>query len=207
MVAVINLNKYRSFLETQRFRKKELEDLVFEVEEQLLEVVDRLQHLVDLRDILGVVGTLAKDRVKGVIESLVTSALKAVFDDGYSFEIENKIQRDKSETVMYVVIDGERNSLKDELGGGVIDLVSFVLRVVMWSISSPRSSNTIILDEPGKFLSKDKLDLFGTLIKRLSDMLGIQFIIVTHENSLIDAADASYAVVQDNGVSSVEKVV
>ena len=182
-----------------RSRKEHVQNLKYDNKD--------LENLKLGRDIVSRVGVLAQERLKTIVESLVTEALQAVFGDDFVFEMVCEISRNKPEVFFYVVKNGRRSSLKDELGGGVVDIVSFVLRVVMWSLSNPRSIDTLILDEPGKFVSKDKLDLFGLMISEISKRLGLQFIIVTHERDLIEAADKAFCVVQKKGISYVDQVV
>ena len=202
----MNLIKYSDFLAQKKGLKKRLEGQKKGIETELDDKRQFVCNLKEAREIISTVGVLAQNEVKTVIEELVTQALQSVFGNKYSFVIENKILRNKPETSFYVEIDGKRFSLKEELGGGVVDVTSFAVRIVLWAITSPRSANTIILDEPGKFISKDKLQSFGEMIKSLSKMLGIQFVIITHENELAEISDKAYNVTQENGISVVEEV-
>lgn len=160
----------------------------------------------EAREVMSRVGVLAQMEIKQIIEELVSQALQSVFGDRYSFEVDNQIQRNKPETNFYVIVDGRRRLLKVGLGGGVVDLVAFSLRVVLWAIQNPRSTSTLVLDEPLRFLDKQKLVQAGVMIKKLSEMLNLQFIIVTHEAQLIDVADRAYLVEQVKGISKVEKI-
>ena len=65
---------------------------------------------------------------------------------------------------------------------------------------------TIILDEPLKDADKRKLIFLGDMIKELTNSLGVQFIMVTHEEQLIAAADRAFRVSQENDISSVEVI-
>ena len=68
---------------------------------------------------------------------------------------------------------------------------------------TPRTRNTIILDEPFKHLSKDLHDRASQMIQNLSKQLGIQFIIVTHEPALSQFADKVFEVKQRKGISKI----
>jgi len=200
------LREYRKFLVNLTTSKHQYEDKLSRLDKEISSLDEKHAELCEARDVMNIVGTLCQDRTKGVIEFLVSQALEAVFGPEYSFEVENKVIRNQPEMYFYVVISGKRYSLKEELGGGVIDLVSFILRVVLWSITTPRTRPTIILDEPGKFISRDKQEVFGEMIKVLSEMLGIQFIIITHEDVLEKVADVAYFVEQKRGVSNVRRL-
>lgn len=202
----MNLVKYSNFLAEKKGLKKRIETQKSDIEIDLEREEQNVSNLRDARDLMNTVGVIAQNEVKIIIEELVTQALQSVFGKRYSFVIENVVQRNKPETNFYIDIDGKKFSLREELGGGVIDVVSFSVRIVLWALMSPRSSSTIILDEPGKFISKDKLQGFGEMIKQLSDTLGIQFIVVSHEYELANVANVAYNVNQENGVSNVERV-
>jgi acetoin utilization transport system ATP-binding protein len=141
-----------------------------------------------------------------VVEALVTEALHYVFGDNYSFEIESTVSRSQAEAQMWVVIDDYQHSLKDELGGGVVDVCSFVLRVTFWALQVNRTEPVLIFDEPLKNVDSGRLEAIGVMIKSLSERLGVQFILVTHEQELASIADVSYRVIITNGTSTVEKI-
>ena len=90
-------------------------------------------------------------------------------------------------------------------GGGVIDIASFALRIALWSISSPRPMNTLIFDEPFRFLSRELQPRAGIMLQEICKKLGLQIILVTHNPSLIDSADKIFRVSQRNGKSIVKE--
>jgi len=204
----MQIKGYQRFLYEKRALKKLLEDRCVVLEDEKSGLGNKLEHLGEAREVVSKVGILAQQEVKDIVEDLVTQALQVVFGSSYSFEMEDKIQRNKPETYFYLKIGDRRNLLKDDLeGGGVVDLVSFGLRVVLWAISTPRTASVIMLDEPVKYIDKVRLEQTGVMIKKLSEMLGLQFIIVTHEDQLIDVADCGYHVEKIEGISRVRKVV
>ena len=91
----------------------------------------------------------------------------------------------------------------DASGGGAVDVAAFALRVASWSMQHPRSRATIILDEPMRFLSTDLQPKASEMLKQLSEKLGLQFIIITHEEELADEADKVFEIRQRKGVSEV----
>lgn len=200
----MHLSKYVEFLNTTVIKKDLLTLERDSITKKLKDTATMSSNLVKARDIMISVGIISQEEIKIVIEELVTQALQGIFGDNYSFVLENKIARNKPETEFYVIQDGKKRSLKDELGGGVIDVISFAIRIILWAITSDRTDNVIILDEPMKFVSKDKLEMCGEMLRYMSEILNIQFILITHEGQLINAADAAFCVKQINGVSVIE---
>jgi len=201
-----DIKKYEDFLYTNKLKRELLSKNIATAEANTVVYSEKAANFIEARDIFSIVGTLVQQETKSVIQDLVTLALSSVFGPEYAFELEDKISRNKPETYMHIVINGEKYSMEDDLGGGIVDVTSFALRVVLWALTTPRTAATIILDEPGKFISKDKLSLFGTMIQTLADMLEIQFIIVTHEDQLVETTEIGYIVKQTDGISAVESI-
>lgn len=203
---MIQLADYQNFLSQKEAEKKYLQDRRDSIGGELSALQSQLSDLTEAQDIMNSVGILAQIEVKEVIESLVTKALQSIYGPEYSFEIENHIARNQPETYMYVVINGVRNMLKDELGGGVVDTVGFALRVILWALRSLRTDNVLVLDEPMRNLrDKDRLTQFGLLIREISELLGVQFIVVTNEELLKDIGDAVFEVEKIGNVSNVNR--
>ena len=139
------------------------------------------------------------------IESLVTMAMQAVYERPFIFHVTFDTSGNKSECVLAIEENGEiYENVSEDMGIGLLDVVSFALRVVLWSMEKPRSRNTIILDEPFKFVGHGELlDRTGVMIKTIQERLGIQFIIVTHERGLEGIADKVWEVKLAEGKSMV----
>lgn len=144
------------------------------------------------------------------IADIVTTALDAVFGaSAYEFDIEFVQKRGKTEVEIAFVRDGNKIDPLSASGGGAVDVASFALRVAVWSLlknSGRPVLDTIILDEPFRFLSRDLQPLAGQMLKLLSKKLGVQFIMVTHNQDLIDCADAVFEVTNKNGESHVKQI-
>jgi len=153
----MNLIKYEKFLNQKRATKELLEN---EVGNLQIEVRNRQDHLVNLEEalsIMNIVGILVQQEFEEVVEVLVTQALKFVFGDNHSFEIDSKIERNQPEVHMFIVIDGEKFSPRDdEFSGGQADVVSFALRVILWAIQYERTRATLLFDEPFRNLHGTK---------------------------------------------------
>ena len=197
------ISKYRNYVEQQKGKRDHCLELI-QSEKALLKSLSRsLKNTEAAQLIIQTVARQTQDELKFHISDIVSAALAAVFDDPYEFEVDFVIKRGKTECEMYFVRGGERTDPMDASGGGAVDVASFALRIACWSISQPKPNNTIILDEPFRFLSSELQPKAGEMLKMLSEKLGLQFIIVTHNNDLIDAADNVFTVKMKNRVSEV----
>jgi len=196
---------YRDFLTSTRARKEILDEQLQELTESVEELKDEGKYLAEALEVINVTGVVAQTQFQGVIEDLVTEALQFLFGKSYEFKLENHIARKQPETQMFVVIDGAKNSLKTELGGGVLDIVSVALRIVCWALDIKNTEPVLILDEPCKFVSKCHMEALGEMLQSLTKLLKLQLVMVSHESGLIEIADRAYRVQLEGGVSRVEK--
>lgn len=106
----------------------------------------------------------------------------------------------------YIIEYDKKFNPIDENGGGVVDIVSFALRIALWNIKKGKKLNALILDEPFRFISEDLRYKAGEILKQLSEKLKLQFIIVTHDPNIIEIADRSFLVKKARKTSKIERI-
>jgi DNA repair exonuclease SbcCD ATPase subunit len=158
--------------------------------------------------IIQEVGKQTQEQVRYHIEDIVSLAIDSIFPNQYNFIIDFDIKRNKTEAEIYFIDRKTGCKIKpmDAMGGGIVDISSFALRVALWSLKTGKKNNTIILDEPMRFLSKDLQPKGAEMIKKLSEKLNIQFIIVTHNSEIVEYSDKVFEVKKINGISTVTEV-
>lgn len=163
--------------------------------------------LADAVDVAQTVSVTLQSQVKDKIVSVVQTGLDATFP-GNGFAMDFVSRRDRTEVDMYVTDPGgNRQSILDGSGGGLKDIVSFLLRVSIWSMDRG-TSDVILLDEPMKFMSAGHREEGASLLEVLSGDLGVQFLVVSHVQEIIDGADVVYKVTKNqDGMSSAKKVI
>jgi len=145
------------------------------------------------------------------VEGLVTRALRAVFrrrDYRFRFLWEEKRGVAAATPLLTTVHGGEEveTELVDGHGGGVVDVVAFVLRFVVARHSRPPLARLIVADEPFRHVAAEHADGLGELLASLAGQ-GWQFLIVTHQRALAERADRAYRVrLGEDGRSIVERV-
>ena len=140
------------------------------------------------------------------IGEVVSLALSAVFDDPYRLVLVSSIKHGKTAFSLFFERDGEMVRPYDSSGGGAVDVAAFALRISLWSLKSPGTRNTVILDEPFRFISADLQDKAGLMLKEISKRLNLQIIMVSHNESLIDISDKSFNVTMKKGKSIVREI-
>ncbi len=153
-------------------------------------------------EILQVVAKQTQENIEKHISSIVSIALASIFDEPYKFRLIYEIKRGKTEAKLVLERDGEFTDPMYGAGGGVVDVAAFALRIALHMLSSTRK--VIILDEPFRFLSKDLQPKAGAMLKELSSKLGLQVIMVTHNEEFIEAADRVFEVSKTGNTSKVE---
>ena len=185
--------------------KKQIVKSLDTVKTRNIQYVKKLRHLEKAQVFLQKAAQDTQEQLKIHVEDIVQLALDAIFPDKYAFEIQFYIAYGKT-TAELVFISRQSGHTVDPMvasGGGVVDVCSFALRLACWTLSRG-IDKVIILDEPFRFLSKNLQERAGALLKELSFKLGIQIILTTHLDALIDAADKIVNVKLDRrGVSQV----
>ena len=144
------------------------------------------------REVITKVGKSIQTGVEGAFTSIVSLALQSVFGDTYQFQLRFTERRNQLEADLVLIQDGNECSPIDSVGGGVVDICSLALRIAALIIQ--QSAKVVVLDEPCRCLSTDLQNKASEMIKTLSEKLGIQFIIVTHEEELTACADKIFTI-------------
>jgi len=172
-------------------REQAQRDMVLQQRDRALKNLKKAEQFYEdalkARSILQTAAENTQKVMETQMSTLVTSALEGIFPDPYQFVVRFVQRRNKTECDLLFSKNGEEFKPVESSGGGPLDIASFALRVAFWCIQSNRP--TIILDEPFKFLSVDLQPKAGELLKRLSEELGIQFIVITHLTELLPYGD------------------
>jgi hypothetical protein len=160
----------------------------------------RVETLEKCRQLVMKVGEDTQVELKNIIEHTVTLALQSVYGLKYKFVVQFKYdKRDQLEVSFFIDKDGLLlEPRKDTMGYGVVDICSFSLRMVMWMLSEPQTAPLMVMDEPFKNASSGFVSLISEMVKQISEMLGVQFIIATHINGMIEQADTIHYIGGEN---------
>lgn len=194
----MNIQKIKELYQQSKGMKIQIEKDLESNKLLLQKTNERMKRLEDAQTFLQKVAQETQEHLKFKIEDIVNLALETCFPNEYTFRLNFNISRGKTEAEL-VFLSQSTNRPIDPMnasGGGVVDIACFALRIASYVLEQG-IDNVIVLDEPMKFVSKDLLDSAGEILKVLSTKLGLQIIMVTHENKFIDIADKVFEVKKD----------
>lgn len=114
-------------------------------------------------------------------ESITNRCLETVFGDAIKLKLHHAESGGGTEVKVTVsTCDGEDVDPLTACGGGVVDVVSFGLRLaaIICDVSQPRK--ILILDEPFRFVSVNYRAKLADMLESLASQCGVQIIMVTH---------------------------
>ena len=136
--------------------------------------------------LVSVAGEQVRENIKTGFEDIVTHALRSIVGEEYNLKVVFAKRGNMQETHMNVCTPdfSEAFDPLDCRGGGIVDIVSLVLRVAMLELCQPKIHGPLILDEPFKHLSKEYIQNASVFLAELVNKMGRQVICVTHVTSL-----------------------
>lgn len=203
--AVRELDKWRIRHERREAARDEILSQIDDIEIRAEEAARNVRVLDYVHELLKIIASKREARVRDRLETLVTQALRIVFeDDSYSFFIEQSIKRDQaSATLMLEKSDEDGNLFRTPIrgfhGGGVVDIIAFVLNAIILKLVRPLRRQTMWLDEPFSQVSKSYRPRVAEMLRWLHEETGLQFVIVTHEQEYISVADTVTRISQTSG--------
>lgn len=154
----------------------------------------------EISSLLNKVSSISWTRTKDQFESLVDSALRAVFPDrNYKFVIHQEMKRGMSNVEFSVIEDDVETDIWEEGGLGVADVVGFALRVAYLALYRPKLFPLLVVDEPFRHLSAEYVPNVSRFVSKVSRDLGIQIVAVSHNSDLISAADQVFRLEKIDG--------
>jgi len=145
---------------------------------------DKVAATLAAQKILQEVAQNVQERAHQQIAEIVSKCLATVFEDPYTFRIIFEKKRGKTEARLAFMRGLEEFSPRD-VGGGVVDVAAFALRLACMLLTRPPVRRVLIADEPFRFLSQQYRPRMRHLLETLAKDMGVQFILVTHAPDLV----------------------
>jgi len=194
-------DRYKTLFIKKNLLEKELKTKTFK-----LNVANRkLKHYEEARAIFVRLSRNLQTEAKKHIERITTMALQTVFDDRYSYQLVYEEKRSVMTCTPVVKIGNKEYVPKEDQGGGAQDTIGFIQKIILWSIQVPRSRNFILLDEPFRFCGDLTMKALE-IVKKLSQKLNLQILIITHEPEIANACDRVWLITNPKDRSIVKRI-
>jgi chromosome segregation ATPase len=200
----MNLIELRTKIEQQKGKKEEVQSSIKGLRRKLTKEKRHLQNLEKASSIIRIVGLETQQQLQFHISDITSLAMEGIFPDPYKVQLEFVEKRGKTECDILFDRNGNQVKPLDAVGGGAVDVASFALRIASWSMAMRKTRNVILLDEPMRFLSSAYQENASEMIKEVSQKLGIQFVIVSHNQILTENADKVFEVSIKKGITKVK---
>lgn len=184
------------------------------LEKQLAEAGSRQSNALEEMKLLeNVVALLAalqetwKERFQAAIGQIVSEGLAGVFGEKLELVCEIGQSGDRP-TARFAVRDsrGLETEIMDARGGGLVNVVSFLLRVLVLLSARPAMRRLLILDEPFNNVSGEFIEPVIALLQRIAEDGDMQMLIVSHNPDMARAADVAYEFRLEDGVTKVRRL-
>jgi len=185
-----------------KLHQQQLETL----QKQLASTIENLRNTELVRNLAQLVSEAVRAQTVETFVTLVTSALQAVFEDDLRFNISTTIKRGKPSTEFQVISQTEDGEIvlnpEGSFGDSVNFLIALILRISLCLLY--KTNGPILLDEPTKSVDSYHNAKIALFLRTLADQLQRQLIIVTHDDSLAEAAETLITVHKQRGESKIE---
>ena len=143
-------------------------------------------------ELLSLVQKVTRDKIKESFEIIVTHALNYIFEsDKYSFHLVFG-RRGNLQELDFAVQTPDKNEPLDPMttdAGGVLNIISFALRVVLMEVALPKINGFIISDESFSNLSEEYVERASQFLKEINSKMNRQIIAISHQSKMLDSAD------------------
>lgn len=201
-----NLTELKQIYERKVGKREQVELDIINLQSELNVNSKKIKHLEKAHEIVKIVGGETQQQLQFHISDITSLSLESVFDNPYQLVMDFVERRGKVECDLLFSRNGVTIKPKDSAGFGSMDIASLALRVAAWSMQTPRTRPTLLLDEPFKHLSEKYHEPASQMVKELSDKLGIQFILTTHIPILSEYADRVFHTTIKNKVTEIKQV-
>lgn len=195
-------------------RQGEARSLLTRAKDLQTEVTSLSEMVEDLDRVTLLLNSMGEDRqqkAQQTIEELVTRGLQTIFDETLSFHIV-QTTRGKTVQVDFIVrttLHGRaiETPVLDARGGGLAATIGFLLRLVVLLLTRGQRQDTlIVLDETFAHVSAEYLPAVSAFVREVVDKTGVQIIMVTHQEELMEGADQVYRFTMHEGQTKAEAV-
>ena len=174
---------------------------------ELAELAVLQQLLIKCIEVFRSVANNRREVLKARLERLLSYGLQVVFEEPLKLIVEYK-KWGASDRVYLNVDDGYViNEIQRFRGGGLVEVTSFLVRLLVLVLYKPNQRRLFMADEAFGAISYDHLAELSRLLQELTKKLNTQLLLVTHNPALHAYADRIFSVRKVEGQSRFTLVV
>jgi DNA repair exonuclease SbcCD ATPase subunit len=139
-------------------------------------------------EVMALVQKVTKEQAKQTFEKLVSHALKFIYQENKELKVEFG-KRGNLPVAKFKIKSENFEEFHDLTvceAGGIINILSLALRVVILELKRPKIKGPLLLDETFKNLSKEYLVKASKFLNFISDKTQRQIIMVTHKEEFVE---------------------
>jgi len=167
------------YLLTKQLEKEEAEQTIAQ---KHVETAKAAQVLIQ-----GIVQSI-QETVHAGIAGIVTRCLRSVFGEDFPHEFAIRFEQKRGKTEARLVLvdaNGEEIDPLEADAGGLVDVISFALRLSCLLLTNPSRRRLLVLDEPFKMLSREYRPAVREMMEAVSEEFSVQILYVTHATELV----------------------
>ncbi len=165
-----------------------------EVEERRTAAESLQETLTDALAVLQELEGAWRRSFESRLSSVVSDGLTAIFGEEIKLEVKSAVKRDATSMQLVLTQGGiEIDDIVGGTGGSLVSVLDVLLKILLL-VSAPDLRRVLVLDEAFRMVEARHLPALGQLLRELSQRLDMQFILVSHEAEMLDAADIVYEV-------------
>lgn len=200
-----DLRALRGTFSEWRGHEAGLQETLTTVKDGLTQAEERVAILKPAQEVLEHLEETWAGQYEAKLGALGSMGLNAVFPDNhYEVLLEHTTKRGTAHLDIILVKDDKRVRIKGGSGGSLVQLLAYLLRHLTTVSIHPPLRRILVLDEPFSQLAQAQRPAVSTLVRDITYKLGVQSILVSHEDELVDCADVAYAINRGGHVSPIE---
>lgn len=185
-----DLKYYQSQIDRLEGEREQNAKQVKRLEKEKTKAEYRLSNAQRALTIIQEVAKQTQEQLEYRISELATLAMESVLEEPYNVRLEFTTKGNNTQANIVFERDGIVVDPIAASGGGAVDIAALALQITLWSVSSPRPRNVMVLDEPLKWLKGNEMPIKGaTMLHEIAHKIGIQILMVSHSVELIEGAD------------------
>lgn len=173
------LARFRSQTDKLLHKLQHAKEKVSDEKRALRKAKDEVASVEEAQQLVQTFAQRVQQEAHDRISSVVSRCLASVFDQPYEFVINFERKRGRTEARLVFTRDGHELHPRS-VGGGVLDVAAFALRLASIMLRRPKRRKLVIMDEPFKNVhSPVYRERVRELLETLAKEMHVQFIMST----------------------------